>query len=526
MKRVILLFGIIIFSFINSYPQINFDTLTVNSNKIMALKYKGKGTFYISTEKYLLKTTNYFKTWDTLFTFPESNYRVTIDTNSSYPKLIVHPFSSEPGYHPEYISINDGKSWSLFNTIYFLNYTFINNDIYKAGYGHVYVSTDLGATWTDFSPSAQFKTCLSLGINSTKDFFYLNYGYFINDNGNYVYYGELNRKDAGSSQWNYITGFFEQQFPEPIAIQSADFVIISYLQNAIYYNKEKNSYFFTAVVPGSGKLLASADQLSNYYGIRGNTFSVSSVPGNWTSYTMNLTMASNSFIHPDFFLDDYGFAYVHNWFNNEVQEFTIRSTEPLYQYLNTTNVSFDSIGMNDTTYKSFTIHNPLNRVLALDSVSFSNPSFLIKTILPKTIPPGDSVIIALAFCPKNVSSYTSNATLHMEYLDLHLTMSGIGIVNDVKETLEINPNRFALYQNYPNPFNSSTVIKYKLNGSGTVSLKIFDYLGREVKTLLYEEKPAGEQAVLFSADDLSSGIYLYQLKTNSGIQTRKMILMK
>ena len=104
------------------------------------------------------------------------------------------------------------------------------------------------------------------------------------------------------------------------------------------------------------------------------------------------------------------------------------------------------------------------------------------------------------------------------------------------------PATFSLEQNYPNPFNPSTKIKFTIPSVETTqrvvftTLKIYDVLGNEIATLVNEEKPAGEYEVEFSAKggsasggnatNLPSGIYFYQLKAGSFIQTKKMILMK
>jgi photosystem II stability/assembly factor-like uncharacterized protein len=95
-------------------------------------------------------------------------------------------------------------------------------------------------------------------------------------------------------------------------------------------------------------------------------------------------------------------------------------------------------------------------------------------------------------------------------------------------------NEFSLSQNYPNPFNPVTKIKYSIPYVETrhasslqiVTLKIYDLLGREVATLVNEEKPAGEYEVEFDAGILPSGIYFYQLKAGQYSETKKMILLK
>lgn len=97
---------------------------------------------------------------------------------------------------------------------------------------------------------------------------------------------------------------------------------------------------------------------------------------------------------------------------------------------------------------------------------------------------------------------------------------------------ETSPQDFTLYQNYPNPFNPETVISFKLAVRSNVTLKIFDVLGREVATLVNEEKPAGEYQILFNNQLttnhqlLSSGVLFYQLKVGNRLQTKSMLLLK
>lgn len=85
---------------------------------------------------------------------------------------------------------------------------------------------------------------------------------------------------------------------------------------------------------------------------------------------------------------------------------------------------------------------------------------------------------------------------------------------------------FNLSQNYPNPFNPSTIIEYNIEQPGLVKLKIFDILGREIKTLINQSQTAGKHSVKFNASELPSGIYFYRLEANNNVQTRKMILEK
>ncbi|MFA4923989.1 MAG: T9SS type A sorting domain-containing protein, partial [Ignavibacteriaceae bacterium] len=115
------------------------------------------------------------------------------------------------------------------------------------------------------------------------------------------------------------------------------------------------------------------------------------------------------------------------------------------------------------------------------------------------------------------------------------------------EELNLSDKSFSLSQNYPNPFNPSTIISYQiapvnlpdpdLSGGETsvlVNLKIFDFLGNEIATLVNEEQQAGNYSVKFDAtnhqqqttNSLPSGVYFYQLRAGDFLQTKKMIYLK
>jgi|GEM_PF-3695807 len=109
---------------------------------------------------------------------------------------------------------------------------------------------------------------------------------------------------------------------------------------------------------------------------------------------------------------------------------------------------------------------------------------------------------------------------------------------NIRETTE-PPQSYALYQNFPNPFNPVTTIKFSIptspptpllskeRGRGeVVTLKAFDILGREVATLVNEEKEPGYYEVVFDVSELSSGVYIYRLTTKDFTASRKMLVVK
>jgi len=114
--------------------------------------------------------------------------------------------------------------------------------------------------------------------------------------------------------------------------------------------------------------------------------------------------------------------------------------------------------------------------------------------------------------------------------DVWLIKLGSDISNVPKE---YGPEDYILAQNYPNPFNPSTKIGFRITDFGFVTLKVYDILGREVATLVNEEKPAGEYEVQFNASchsgevrNLPSGIYFYHLRAGDYTETKKMVLIR
>jgi hypothetical protein len=99
-------------------------------------------------------------------------------------------------------------------------------------------------------------------------------------------------------------------------------------------------------------------------------------------------------------------------------------------------------------------------------------------------------------------------------------------ISSVEEIGGALPRSFELLQNYPNPFNPKTSFEFKVPSSMSVTLKIYDLLGREVATLVNEEVPAGNYRVQWDARDVPSGTYFYRLEANGQSLVRKMTLMK
>ena len=98
--------------------------------------------------------------------------------------------------------------------------------------------------------------------------------------------------------------------------------------------------------------------------------------------------------------------------------------------------------------------------------------------------------------------------------------------NLILETSAAIPLTYELGQNYPNPFNPVTTIEYQIPEDGTVKMSVYDVLGKEIKTLVNDFRPAGAYEVRLDASDLSSGIYFYQMRAGNFEEMRKMVVIK
>ena len=127
----------------------------------------------------------------------------------------------------------------------------------------------------------------------------------------------------------------------------------------------------------------------------------------------------------------------------------------------------------------------------------------------------------------NMQLFNRSTGAILDHEELDAIMKGAGIVTSISDKTNLNvPDGFRLEQNYPNPFNPTTRINYQLPVSASVTLKVFDVLGREVNTLVNKYQSAGHYSVQFNASNLPSGVYFYELKAGKYYNTRKLLLLK
>jgi hypothetical protein len=194
---------------------------------------------------------------------------------------------------------------------------------------------------------------------------------------------------------------------------------------------------------------------------------------------------------------------------------------------------FGNVMVTSSRTDSLLVRNTGTASLSITSIVSSNPSaFTVAEAGPLTVPAGDSVSIHATFRPATVGlhegriTFTHNGSTSPD--TVHMEGTGAPLVS-VQSQEEKLPTEFVLSQNYPNPFNPSTKIKFSIpigTGHAPSVLKVFDLLGREVKTLVNENLHAGSYEVTFDANGLASGIYYYRLTAGEFTQSKRMMLLR
>jgi len=145
----------------------------------------------------------------------------------------------------------------------------------------------------------------------------------------------------------------------------------------------------------------------------------------------------------------------------------------------------------------------------------------------------DQITPAEIVMKKNVSELTSAITTSIKINggDAEAGPSYYFSVTDIEDPDEGMPTEFSVDQNYPNPFNPTTTIRINLPETSFVSAKVYDMLGREVRSLLNDELSAGTHSIKWYSEDnygrkVSSGAYIYRVIAGSNVVTKKMLLIK
>ena len=137
--------------------------------------------------------------------------------------------------------------------------------------------------------------------------------------------------------------------------------------------------------------------------------------------------------------------------------------------------------------------------------------------------------VTTAYIDWTVYAIDGTDTLEADNAPFSLIVDGENALSILSE--ELIPVQYALHQNYPNPFNPITTLRYDLPENSMVTITIYDMVGREVHTIMNEVQNAGYKSIVWDATNnydqaVSAGIYIYQIKTDAFVQTKKMILLK
>ncbi|MGB5896383.1 MAG: aryl-sulfate sulfotransferase [Ignavibacteriaceae bacterium] len=204
---------------------------------------------------------------------------------------------------------------------------------------------------------------------------------------------------------------------------------------------------------------------------------------------------------------------------------------------NSYRIDFEYIPVNTSETKELVITNNSDEVLQITSNYSRSSMFSVVDSFPITLQPYQNRILQIQFFPDSIGVFSDDIHLRMQKENemiaqvIHV-LGYSGPSADVE--LENNyPNKFSLTQNFPNPFNPNTTIKYQIPEISVVTIKVYDVLGNEIKTLVNQEKSVGSYEVEFGATNSPSGIYFYRLQAmptgrqaGSFIETKKMVLMK
>jgi len=445
---------------------------------------------------------------------------------------------------------NSGLNWVYNNTItdetYNLSSVYFSGSSvgYLAGtYGTIFKSTDTGNNWSFKEPQGELgafgqisfpgqNTGYITGNSGSTIFKTTNEGlnwqnlftpfsgiynmYFINDNTGFVNpWPEIYKTVNGGISWSEIsvpndTANLGAQFIN----ENTGFVITVPYKNTQQYYKTTNGgsswipHFFS---PGYLGNIYFLNNLTGYlasllipdstYGL----FKSTDLGENW-NYINNIDVGSGNALF-----------YTMNYVNENL--IFIFSKTPSNKYIlhKTTDGGNNWIQTGEfSNYKIIKFKNPNTGYL----IDYTN--YIWKTTNQGKVwdstKLSDGNIFDIEFTNDNTGYLTGSGGMIKK-----TTNGGVVAVQNISTSI---PDEFILEQNYPNPFNPVTHLEFGISNWGFVTLKIYNILGKEIVTLINENKSAGTYSVEWNAADFPSGIYFYELKVNKFSQTRKMILLK
>jgi len=436
----------------------------------------------------ILRTTNGGVFWNIDTTFKPRSYEIGVLFDTYFLDNSTAFVSGSGGRIIK--STNNGVNWFTstggrynYNSNYFIDQ---NTGFSVGDEGKILKTTNAGVKWVE----KQSNTVQNL--NSV---------YIVNNNNGYICgdTGLILKSTDGGENWQVLNS-----------------TVIQNLRDIYFYNSERG-----LVVGKNGTLLKTENGGVNWFNyITGTSSELKSIsfPDTITGYIVSQTRTLKSI--------DGGY----NWFSilngggddvmfaDSLNGFTVSGSGTI---LKTTNGSVNWVTQNANVLGN------LNSICILNE----NNGFVVGTdgSISRTTNSGTNWIPQAKLTDNNLNSViftdSENGYITGDFGTLIKTTNGgltfITKINDLQ------PNDFTLFQNYPNPFNSSTVIKYNLKASGFIEIKVYDLVGRKLFTLVNESQNSGSFSVLFSSDEINSGVYFYSLFINNIKKiTKKFLLIK
>ena len=262
----------------------------------------------------------------------------------------------------------------------------------------------------------------------------------------------------------------------------------------------------------AGRFFISGNYVDGYPAITTDNWSGSAVSPNTASLTLASIKSDTVFVCPAITttLPDVAYTDVLAKAGATLPKRDSIDARIIKDALNRT-ASMGANGMVDTFYNHYTYPTYASGTPAVDSDHDGMP---------------DAWEIANGLNPNDPSDgsgdYDHTGYTNLEKYLNELVSNGPNVVEDNA----VKKYKFMLYPNFPNPFNPSTAIKFEIASADNVTLKIYNVLGKEIKTLVDEYKPVGIYDVMFSTSNLPSGIYFYRLTAGKYTEIKKMILLK
>ena len=459
------------------------EFITLDSNYIYACSQWG------GTSRASLNSLN----WETINNGITSTYQWVSAIGSNGKDV----FAGTPYGFGIFHSTNFGDTWiqsGLTNVTCFYDFYFTDSNIFTATYNGLYLSTNIGSTWTKVNnglPTSSFFPVYKIAASH-------NNVYIGTGNGVYI------SSDNGTSWKVKVNDFYNNAY----SIAVCDTNIFVATEYGIFLSTN-NGDAWTPVNNGlpTGDYDALVVIGTNIFTAKGyNVFLTTDFGSNWTDISTglaNFSVYSLIASKDKLFAGTWGGGVWERPLSEltlpvELSSFSCAPTDKGIKLIWTTVTEINNYGF--YVERSF------------DKKSWNQIGFVKGN--------GNSIVSNNYTFVDNIIR-GSKISYRLKQVDENGTVKYSGII----ESNEV-VNEFILEQNYPNPFNPTTTINYSLPKAGNVKLTVYNAIGSKVATIVNEYKTAGIYFVQFNGSNLASGIYLYRLESGNFSSVKKFIFLK